>query len=596
MSIRPFVKYVLIVGFILLFLNACNKSTNPLDPQGPITITVESRIAVSSNDAEEYATTGAVTRSSTRLELTTSSTSVQTVGMRFPNLVLPKNAPITKAYIQFTTASASSDATSLTIQGQAADNPLTFSSTALNISSRPRTIASASWSPVPWTTVGQAGTNQQTVDLTGIVQELVSRPGWASGNAMAFIITGTGKRVGWAYDGLVANTAPLLHVEYTTEEFPPSVDSFTYSPTPGNQNDPVTFSWVVSDSNPQPYTPDLTCKLDVNNDGTEEYTVPGCDLITTQDHTYTVPGNYTAKLTVTDSDGASASMTRTVVISTTITVAAAGDIACNPFNNSKFNGGVGTPIYCHMLQVSDAIIAEDPDAVFALGDIQYEQGTLDQFMNSYDLSWGRFKNITYPAVGNHEYLTTGGTGYYSYFGSAAGDPAKGYYSFNLGNWHIIVLNSACSKAGGCGVGSPQETWLRADLAANPTNCTLAFWHHPRFSSGAIGGNAAMTAFWNALDQAGADLILVGHDHHYERFAPQTSAGVADPNGIREFIVGTGGKNWTSIPTVQPNSEARATNLYGFLKLDLHPTSYDWEFVVEPNRGYTFTDSGSANCQ
>jgi acid phosphatase type 7 len=248
-----------------------------------------------------------------------------------------------------------------------------------------------------------------------------------------------------------------------------------------------------------------------------------------------------------------------------------------------------------MLQVSDAILAANPDAVLALGDNQYEDGTLAEYQNSYDLSWGRFKNITRPVIGNHEYRTGGGTGHFDYFGGLAGDPSKGYYSYNLGNWHFIALNSNCSKVGGCSVGSPQETWLRADLAANPTACTLAYWHHPRFSSGAIGNNTAYTAFWNALYNAGAEIVLVGHDHNYERFAPQTSAGVADPKGIRQFVVGTGGKNWTSIVSVQPNSEARQSGIYGFLKLKLHASSYEWDYVVEPNRGYSFTDSGSENC-
>jgi acid phosphatase type 7 len=580
---------VLFLGMLVL-LESCNtNSSNPLNPQTPITVTVESRIALSTDDAEEY-NTGAVTRSSTKLELVTSSISVQTVGLRFPGLALPKNAAISKAYIQFKTASSSSDVTSLTLQGQASDNAATFGSTSLNVSSRPRTTASVAWSPVTWSVVGQAGPDQQTLDLTAIVQEIVNRPGWNSGNALAVIITGSGKRVAWAFDGDNAG-APLLHVEYVTDDSPPVINSFSDTPDPGDANVPQTFNWSISDPDSQI----INCQLDINNDGFADYIIPNCDTVTSQEHTYTVPGNYTAKLTATDSDNVSSSATTSVVIGITVTIAAAGDIACNPFNNSKFNGGLGTSTYCHMLQVSDSIIATNPEIVLALGDNQYEEGTLAQYQNSYDLSWGRFKNITRPVVGNHEYLTTGAAGHFAYYGSLAGDPTKGYYSFNVGNWHLIALNSNCSKVGGCGVGSLQETWLRADLAAHPTVCTLAYWHHARFSSGAIGNNTAMIPFWNALYNAGAELVLVGHDHHYERFAPQTSSGVADPNGIREFVVGVGGKAPTGTPTVQPNSETRVTNLYGFLKLDLHPTSYDWEFVVEPNRGYSFTDSGSAAC-
>jgi acid phosphatase type 7 len=575
---------------VIFLLESCNKKSSPvLQVQAPVTITVEKRIDVSTDDAEEY-NTGSVTRSSTRLELVTSSTSVQIVGLRFANLALPKNAAISKAYIQFKTASASSDLTTLTIQGQASDNATTFTSTSGNVSSRARTAASVSWSPVNWMTVGEAGVNQQTPDLTTIIQELVNRPNWVSGNAIAIIISGTGKRVAWAFDGDNAG-APLLHVEYVTDDSPPEIGSFNYTPSPGEVNTPVTFHWSVSDSGGQT----VTCTLDINNDGLADYTLPDCASTNSQQHTYTTTGNYTAKLTATDSDNVSSSATTNVVISAVVTVAAAGDIACNPFNNPKFNGGVGTPIYCHMLQVSDAILAANPDAVLALGDNQYEDGTLAEYQNSYDLSWGRFKNITRPVIGNHEYRTGGGTGHFDYFGGLAGDPSKGYYSYNLGNWHFIALNSNCSKVGGCSVGSPQETWLRADLAANPTACTLAYWHHPRFSSGAIGNNTAYTAFWNALYNAGAEIVLVGHDHNYERFAPQTSAGVADPKGIRQFVVGTGGKNWTSIVSVQPNSEARQSGIYGFLKLKLHASSYEWDYVVEPNRGYSFTDSGSENC-
>jgi hypothetical protein len=231
--------------------------------------------------------------------------------------------------------------------------------------------------------------------------------------------------------------------------------------------------------------------------------------------------------------------------------------------------------------------------VLVLGDVQYEDGTLSRYQESYDLSWGRLKSITRPAVGNHEYRTAGASGYFSYFGAAAGDKTKGYYSYDLGAWHLIALNSNCTYVGGCGVGSPQEQWLKADLAAHPNVCTLAYFHHPRFSSGQHGSDASYDVFWNSLYAAGVEVVLNGHDHIYERFAPQNPRGGADPNGIQQFIVGTGGKEHTSIASVQPNSAARNTDTFGFLKLTLHPTSYDWQFV--PETGKTFTDSGSRNC-
>jgi hypothetical protein len=227
--------------------------------------------------------------------------------------------------------------------------------------------------------------------------------------------------------------------------------------------------------------------------------------------------------------------------------------------------------------------------VFTLGDNVYPDGTAAQFTNCYEPTWGRHKNRTRPSPGNHDYHTSGASGYFNYFGSLAGDPSKGYYSYNLGAWHIIALNSEISQ----GAGSAQERWLRADLAANPSICTLAYWHKPRFSSGLHGNISASQALWQALYDYGADVVLNGHDHTYERFAPQNPNGQADARGIREFVVGTGGAGLYSFPSIKPNSQVRNNSTYGVLKLTLHPTSYDWQFV--PIAGQSFTDSGSANC-
>ena len=280
-------------------------------------------------------------------------------------------------------------------------------------------------------------------------------------------------------------------------------------------------------------------------------------------------------------------------------VAAAGDIACDPASSS-FNNGLGTSSSCRQKYTSDLLVGAQLAAVLALGDIQYEDGTLAQFQQSYDRSWGRVKDITYPAVGNHEYQTPKAAGYFDYFNGVgvqtgrAGDRSKGYYSFNIGSWHVVTLNSNCSQVGGCGAGSPQETWLRQDLAAHPASCTLAYWHHPRFSSGEHGDTAAMQPIWQTLYDANADVALAGHDHGYERFAPQTSAGVADgTRGIREFVVGTGGKSHYAFTTARPNSLVRESQTYGVLELTLHAQSYDWRFV--PEAGGTFADSGSAAC-
>jgi hypothetical protein len=235
-----------------------------------------------------------------------------------------------------------------------------------------------------------------------------------------------------------------------------------------------------------------------------------------------------------------------------------------------------------------------PGTVFTLGDNAYSDGTDAEFNECYDPTWGRHKARTRPAPGNHDYNTTGASGYFNYFGSAAGEPGKGYYSYDSGAWHIIVLNTECREIGGCESSSPQGQWLQADLLTNPSVCTLAYSHIPRFSSGQHGNSSTMENFVQLLYEAGADVVLSGHDHDYERFAPQDPNGALDVDrGIRQFVVGTGGKGLRPFATIQPNSEVRESNTHGVLKLSLHSTSYDWEFV--PIAGQTFTDSGSASC-
>jgi calcineurin-like phosphoesterase family protein len=235
-----------------------------------------------------------------------------------------------------------------------------------------------------------------------------------------------------------------------------------------------------------------------------------------------------------------------------------------------------------------------PGTVMAVGDLAYPDGSRENFQ-CYDVTWGRAKSRTRPAPGNHEFHSSRATPYFEYFGAAAGDSKTGFYSYELGSWHIVVLNSECVDVGGCLPGSPQEKWLRADLTAHPTACTLAYWHKPLFSSGGAHGNdLTVKPLWQALYDGNADLIIGGHDHDYERFAPQTPDGVPDPiRGIREFVVGTGGKNHRPFGAVKPNSEARDATAFGVLKLTLRPASYDWQFI--PEAGKSFTDSGSGAC-
>ena len=255
-------------------------------------------------------------------------------------------------------------------------------------------------------------------------------------------------------------------------------------------------------------------------------------------------------------------------------IAAAGDIC-------------GSPTDC---APTAALLGQiNPTRVLTLGDNAYQDGSPSQYTSYYDPNWGKYKTKTSPAPGNHDYHTSGGAGYFGYFGSQAPAP---YYSFDLGSWHLISLNGEVSVS----TGSAQETWLKADLAAHPGQCTLAYWHEPRFSSGSVhGSDSSFDPFWRDLYAAGADVVLNGHEHNYERFAPQNPSGQTDSKGIREFVVGTGGADEGSYPFGTPvaNSEVRKSTTHGVLKLTLHPGSYDWQFV--PAAGSSFTDSGSGSC-
>jgi acid phosphatase type 7 len=284
-------------------------------------------------------------------------------------------------------------------------------------------------------------------------------------------------------------------------------------------------------------------------------------------------------------------------------IAAAGDIACDP-ESEFFNSGNGTGNLCRQKETSDALVRDRLAAVLPLGDIQYENAPLFKFQQSYDPSWGRVKAITRPVVGNHEYFDGSGdpvsSGYFDYFNGPgnftgpAGDRDKGYYSFDIGSWHLVALNSMCSEIGGCAAGSRQEQWLRSDLAAHRDSCVLAYWHHPRYSSGVEGGYDSLRTLWQTLYDAGAELVLSGHDHTYERFAPQDAIGNEDrAHGIRQFVVGTGGKNPGNFVSVQPGSEFRDRSRPGVLKLTLKADGYDWRFAH--GSGAPIVDSGTDRC-
>lgn len=278
--------------------------------------------------------------------------------------------------------------------------------------------------------------------------------------------------------------------------------------------------------------------------------------------------------------------TGTVPPPSTVRIAAVGDAACT-------TGSAVTSTQCRQLAVSN-LVGNDPSIqlLLALGDLAYENGSAADFQNAYGPSYGRFKAKTKPTVGNHEYGTSGASGYFNYFGSAAGNPAQGWYSYDIGSsWHVVTLNSNCGPVS-CTANGAQVQWLRADLAANTKPCVLSTFHHPRFASGdGVGNDPEMGPFWDALQQYGADISLAGHVHNYERFAPQLPNATASANGIREFVVGTGGRSLFGFDPPVANSLVRLS-VFGLLKLDLGPGTYSWQFVDESG---TVRDSGTGTC-
>jgi Tol biopolymer transport system component len=282
-------------------------------------------------------------------------------------------------------------------------------------------------------------------------------------------------------------------------------------------------------------------------------------------------------------------------------VAAAGDIACDP-DHPSFEEGEGSVGACRQQMTANLLKRLDLSAVLVLGDAQYENGTLAKFRASFDPSWGQFKTLIRPIPGNHEYLDPGAAGYFDYFNGPgvsvgpAGERGKGYYSYDLGSWHIVAINSECSKIGGCGPGSPEQQWLLNDLAAHPSACTLAYWHEPRFTSGRHPArDQDSLPLWTTLYAAHADVILNGHEHFYERFAPQNPAGVADPAlGIRQITAGMGGRSHHELLTPAANSERRDNTTTGVLKLTLGEGRYDWQLLRAPTGGAV--DAGSDRCR
>ena len=357
---------------------------------------------------------------------------------------------------------------------------------------------------------------------------------------------------------------------YEPIQVPTPVADFSASPTSGTA--PLAVSFTDSSSgSPTSWSWDF-------GDG-------GSSTAQSPTHTYTSAGTYTVALTATNAGGSDTKTRTNYVSAHDPVVAAAGDIACPP-------GSPVTATTCQQQGTSDLLVGGGYDAVLPLGDNQYDNGELANYQLIFDPTWGRVKTIMHPTPGNHEYQTPGAAGYFDYFGSLAGPSGPGYYSFDLGSWHVVSLNSEIAM----GVGSAQETWLKNDLAAHPSQCTLAFWHQPLFSSDSVYGPGikAVRPLYDDLYYAGADLVLNGHAHDYERFVTQDPYGNADPtHGMRAFVVGTGGAEQRPLGTRLANSVVFSSTSFGILRLTLHSEAYDWDFV--PAAGSTFHDSGSSSC-
>jgi Calcineurin-like phosphoesterase len=494
-------------------------------------------------------------------------------------------SPVLRTFVRFDVQGVSGTVTKATLR--------LYAKSASKIGFDVRDVADDSWTEsvthatAPAVSAGVTGSSGPyaakkyvSVDVTPLVH----------GNGLAsFAVTNTSAtEVKFSSRERGAKEAPQLVVEFEPSATPPvntSPPAISGQPSVGQTLTGDRGTW--SGTQPIGYA-DQWLRCDTGGNGctaipgatATTYAPTSADLGTTLRFRVTATN---AQASVEATSNATAAVTDTPPPSPVI--ATGGDVACNT--------GTAGSTTCRQLSTSNLLVGQDLAAVLPLGDLQYESGELANYNAYYGPTWGRVKAITHPVPGNHEYNTAGAAGYYGYFSGQTSSP--GYYSYDIGSWHVIALNSNCAAIGGCGASSPETQWLVADLAAHPNACTLAYWHHPRFSSGSShGSDSTFQAFWQALYDANADVVLVGHEHNYERFAPQTPSGAADPaRGIREFVVGTGGKSHYGFGTPIANSQVRNADTFGVLKLTLNPGSYEWQFV--PEAGKTFTDSGSTGC-
>jgi hypothetical protein len=514
---------------------------------------------------------GAMDRSSSDLELVEESGDPNMVGLRFAGVDVPAGSTIQTAWIQFEADETESGTILLTIEAHADRDAPVFSLDPNSVSSRPATAGSVLWSPPAWNLVGEADIAQRTPDLATLVQQVVDQPQWAAGNAIAFMISGTGQRVATSWDKDPAGAASL-HIEYDPPPvLPPTLEiEAPWFGTTANLGMTIAFAGNAQAgggadlSSTISWSSDLDGALALGASFTRDDLQQGLHEIT---------------VSVSDAALTTEKFFPLRIFPEVPVVLAAGDIAACDKTGDEATG-----------DVLDGL----PGWVLPVGDLVYDDGTAQEFEDCYGPSWGRHTLRSRPAVGNHEYITPDATPYFDWFGDAAGDPAEGWYSYDIGDWHVVNLNSNCGEVGGCEADSPQGQWLAADLAANPSDCTLAYFHHPRFASRYAGIEDDVLDFWQILYDNGVDVLLSGHDHAYERFARMAPDGTAEPTrGIRSFVVGMGGKGHHAALETEINRDVRNDTDSGVLELTLNPGSYTWAFRGEA--GGSFQDSGSENC-
>jgi hypothetical protein len=355
--------------------------------------------------------------------------------------------------------------------------------------------------------------------------------------------------------------------------------NLTFQETGGKAVKVTVLKVTVSSTTPPTWASTVSTDVSISIDarGTAPYTLPTIFAAATPDPT----ARWQLDVTVADLDG------RTVGVAP---VQVAMTVPVRPVADAVFVGA-GDIAACGRLEHESTarLLDRIPGTVFTAGDNVYPAGSASNYSQCYGPAWGRHLWRTLATVGNHDFYGDGGASYYAYFGTAAGPAGLGYFSHTLGAWHVVMLNSMVPSQ----AGTPQYEWLRQDLAASRAACTIAVWHHPLFSSGQNGNSAFMRDVWTLMVQSGVDVVVNGHEHVYDRFGPQDANGRANPRGIRQFTVGTGGYALYNLGQTQANSEVFENRTHGVLKLTLKNGSYDWEFV--PIDGQTFRDAGSGSC-